>query len=197
MRFHARAGHRLDRGIRVASRRAFDANGLIPCVTVDAATGDVLMLAWMNAEALRLTLETGFVHYWSRSRQALWKKGETSGALQRVVELRTDCDQDACSLVRAVGDRAGTCHTGRPTCFYRSVPLGAGPARARLRDAQPRLTANRRPAQAVAIYSRICSASRSTSSIRRFTTSPIETMPASLPSSTTGRWRKRPPSSSA
>jgi len=105
----------------------FDANGLVACVTVDAASGDVLMVAWMNAEALQLTLETGFVHYWSRSRKRIWRKGETSGATQRVVELRTDCDQDAI-LVRAdVGMRGGACHTGRPTCFYRSVPLGAGP----------------------------------------------------------------------
>ena len=104
----------------------FDANGLIPCVTVDAKNGDVLMVAWMNETALRRTLETGYVHYWSRSRQALWKKGETSGSLQRVVELRTDCDQDVLLVRAAVGERAGTCHTGRETCFYRSVPLGGG-----------------------------------------------------------------------
>ena len=105
----------------------FNADGVVPCVTVDAASGDVVMLAWMNAEALRLTLETGFVHYWSRSRQALWKKGETSGALQQVAELRTDCDQDAILVRAIIGDRTGTCHTGRETCFYRSVPLGPGP----------------------------------------------------------------------
>lgn len=105
----------------------FDAAGLMPCVTVDAATGDVLMVAWMNEEALRLTLESGFAHYWSRSRQALWKKGETSGATQRVVELMTDCDQDVIVVRAAVADRSGTCHTGRPSCFYRSVPLGGGP----------------------------------------------------------------------
>ena len=105
----------------------FDKNGLIPCVTMDAASGAVLMVAWMNAEALRRTLESGFVHYWSRSRQAIWKKGESSGALQRVVELLTDCDQDVLLVRAAVDDPAGTCHTGRPTCFYRSVPLGPGP----------------------------------------------------------------------
>jgi phosphoribosyl-AMP cyclohydrolase len=105
----------------------FDANGLIPCVTLDAANGDVLMVAWMNAEALRATLETGLVHYWSRSRQKHWKKGETSGSLQRVVELRTDCDQDVLLVRATVEKRADTCHTGRETCFYRSVPLGAGP----------------------------------------------------------------------
>lgn len=105
----------------------FDAAGLLACVTVDATTGEVLMVAWMNAEALARTLDTGFVHYWSRSRQALWRKGETSGAGQRVVEVRTDCDQDALLVRAEVTDRAGTCHTGRPTCFYRRVPLGPGP----------------------------------------------------------------------
>jgi phosphoribosyl-AMP cyclohydrolase len=115
----------------------FDANGLIPCVTVDAARGDVLMVAWMNAEALSRTLETGFVHYWSRSRQAIWKKGETSGAVQQVVELMTDCDQDVILVRAVVSDRAGTCHTGRPTCFYRSVPLGAGAIERRFKLANP------------------------------------------------------------
>ncbi|MGH6926388.1 MAG: phosphoribosyl-AMP cyclohydrolase [Propylenella sp.] len=105
----------------------FDADGLIPCITVDAASGEVLMLAWMNEEALRRTLETGFAHYWSRSRRHIWKKGESSGALQRIVELSTDCDQDAILIRAEVESRAGTCHTGRATCFYRSVPLGAGP----------------------------------------------------------------------
>ncbi len=105
----------------------FDAAGLIPAIAIDAANGDVLMVAWMNREALRLTLETGFVHYFSRSRQAIWKKGETSGALQRVVEVLTDCDQDVVLVRASVADRAGTCHTGRDTCFYRRVPLGPGP----------------------------------------------------------------------
>jgi len=105
----------------------FDASGLIPCVTIDASNGDVLMVAWMNEAALSRTLETGFVHYWSRSRQALWKKGETSGSVQRVEEILTDCDQDVLLVRASVSDRAGTCHTGRVTCFYRSVPLGSGP----------------------------------------------------------------------
>jgi phosphoribosyl-AMP cyclohydrolase len=105
----------------------FDARGLIPCVTVDAESGEVLMVAWMNDVALRLTLESGFVHYWSRSRRSIWKKGETSGSYQRVVEVRTDCDQDVVLVRAAVEDRANTCHTGRETCFYRRVPLGAGP----------------------------------------------------------------------
>jgi phosphoribosyl-AMP cyclohydrolase len=81
----------------------------------------------MNEAALNRTLESGFVHYWSRSRQALWKKGETSGSVQRVEEILTDCDQDVLLVRASVSDRAGTCHTGRATCFYRSVPLGAGP----------------------------------------------------------------------
>ena len=105
----------------------FDEHGLIPCVTVDAENGAVLMVAWMNADALQRTLETGFVHYWSRSRQQLWRKGESSGAVQGVVEIMTDCDQDVLLVRAAVKDRAGTCHTGRPTCFYRTIPLGPGP----------------------------------------------------------------------
>jgi phosphoribosyl-AMP cyclohydrolase len=105
----------------------YDAEGLIPCIAVDAERGDVVMMAWMNAEALAKTLETGLVHYYSRSRRKLWRKGEASGAVQRAVEIRTDCDQDVL-LVRAVMEqRAGACHTGRETCFYRSVPLGPGP----------------------------------------------------------------------
>ncbi len=105
----------------------FGADGLIPCIAVDAADGGILMMAWMNREALELTLKTGFVHYFSRSRGGIWKKGETSGALQRVVELLTDCDQDVLLVRAEVAERAGTCHTGRATCFYRRVPLGAGP----------------------------------------------------------------------
>lgn len=115
----------LEEGLTFTPR--FDRDGLIPCVTVDDATGDVLMVAWMNAEALSLTLQTGDVHYFSRSRQALWRKGETSGAVQRVVEMRTDCDQDTILVRATVADRAATCHTGRGSCFYRTVPLGGGP----------------------------------------------------------------------
>jgi phosphoribosyl-AMP cyclohydrolase len=97
----------------------FDANGLIAAVATHAHTGEVLMLAWMNAEALRLTLETGQAHYYSRSRQALWKKGETSGQVQTVRELRVDCDQDAVWIkVEPQGD-GGACHTGARSCFYR------------------------------------------------------------------------------
>ncbi len=97
----------------------FDANGLVTVIVTDAADGLPLMLAHMNEEALRLTLETGFVHFWSRSRKALWKKGETSGHMLELVEMRIDCDQDAI-WVRA--NPAGpTCHTGARSCFYRRV----------------------------------------------------------------------------
>jgi phosphoribosyl-AMP cyclohydrolase len=115
----------LEESVRFTPR--FEGNGLIPCVTVDDASGDVLMVAWMNDAALKLTLETGFVHYFSRSRRSIWKKGETSGAYQRVVEIRTDCDQDVVLVRATVEDRTGTCHTGRETCFYRVIPLGSGP----------------------------------------------------------------------
>lgn len=99
----------------------FDAAGLIVCMTVDADTGAPLMLAYMNDEALRLTRATGVAHYWSRSRGALWRKGDTSGQIQTVVDLLVDCDQDALVLrVRAGGD-GGACHTGRRSCFYRRV----------------------------------------------------------------------------
>ncbi|WP_343314248.1 phosphoribosyl-AMP cyclohydrolase [Brucella sp. BE17] len=99
----------------------FDGSGLITAIVTDARTGELLMVAHMNEEALRLTLESGIAHYWSRSRNTLWKKGETSGNLQSVVELRTDCDQDALWLkVRVAGD-GPTCHTGRRSCFYRQV----------------------------------------------------------------------------
>ncbi|MGV6871114.1 phosphoribosyl-AMP cyclohydrolase [Pseudochelatococcus sp. B33] len=105
---------------------AFDANGLITCVTTDADTGRLLMVAHMNAESLRRTIETGEAWYWSRSRQSLWHKGDTSGQIQTVVEMRVDCDQDAVWIkVRVAGD-GGCCHTGRCSCFYRQVPVGRG-----------------------------------------------------------------------
>lgn len=100
-------------------RPKFDANGLIAAVAQDAETGEVLMLAWMNAEALEHTIETGLATYWSRSRNALWVKGETSGHFQDVVEVLTDCDQDA--VVLKVRQTHGACHTGRHSCFYRLV----------------------------------------------------------------------------
>jgi phosphoribosyl-AMP cyclohydrolase / phosphoribosyl-ATP pyrophosphohydrolase len=101
----------------VSLEPAYDDRGLVPCVVQDADRGHVLMVAWMNAEALRLTRETGTVHFWSRSRQALWKKGETSGNTLALVELRFDCDADTL-LVRA-RPAGPACHTGKPTCFYR------------------------------------------------------------------------------
>jgi phosphoribosyl-AMP cyclohydrolase len=105
----------------------FDADGLITCVATDARSGDVLMVAHMNAEALQRTIATGEAWYFSRSRQALWKKGETSGHVQRVVEMRIDCDQDAI-WIKVEQSGAGACHTGRRSCFYRAVPLGQGGA---------------------------------------------------------------------
>jgi phosphoribosyl-AMP cyclohydrolase len=111
----------LEEGDALAPR--FDAHGLVTAVVTDAGDGMLLMVAHMNAEALALTLDTGIAHYWSRSRGCLWKKGETSGNFQEVVEVRTDCDQDAVWLrVKVAGDNA-TCHTGRRSCFYRTVDL--------------------------------------------------------------------------
>ena len=104
----------------------FDVDGLIPVVATSAASGEVLMLAYMNGEALARTLETGEAHYWSRSRAKLWRKGEESGNTMRVVELRTDCDQDALWLTVEMGGTEACCHTGRRSCFYRAVPLGDG-----------------------------------------------------------------------
>jgi phosphoribosyl-AMP cyclohydrolase len=107
----------LEQGAAITPR--FNDAGLIACVATHAETGEVLMLAWMNAEALKLTLDTGEAHYFSRSRNALWKKGETSGQIQKVRELRIDCDQDAVWIkVLPQGD-GGACHTGARSCFYR------------------------------------------------------------------------------
>jgi phosphoribosyl-AMP cyclohydrolase len=103
----------------------FGADGLVTCVATDVDTGEVLMIAHMNAEALARTIETGEAWYWSRSRGELWRKGATSGQLQTVVEMRVDCDQDALWLKVRVGGDGGCCHTGRRSCFYRVVPVGA------------------------------------------------------------------------
>ena len=105
----------------------FDADGLIPAIATDAGSGEVLMFAWMNAEALALTIETKLAHFWSRSRGALWKKGDESGNLLAVAEMRVDCDQDVVWLLVNVAGDGEACHTGRRSCFYRSVPLGAKP----------------------------------------------------------------------
>jgi phosphoribosyl-AMP cyclohydrolase len=114
----------------------FGADGLVTAVVTDAKSGDVLMVAHMNAEALRKTVESGEAWYYSRSRKRLWKKGESSGHIQRVIELRVDCDQDALWLkVEQLG--AGACHTGRRSCFYRAVPLGkAGSVTLEFRDGE-------------------------------------------------------------
>jgi phosphoribosyl-AMP cyclohydrolase len=106
----------------------FDANGLVTAIVTDAADDMLLMVAHMNAEALALTLETGIAHYWSRSRNSLWKKGETSGNVQYVTEVRTDCDQDAVWLRVKVAGHDATCHTGRRSCFYRTVEIDGGKA---------------------------------------------------------------------
>lgn len=106
----------------------FDKDGLLPVVTTDAATGDVLMLGYMNAEALSKTIETGEAHYWSRSRKTIWHKGATSGLVQKVVDLRIDDDQDAVWLKVEVAGSGASCHVGYRSCFYRSVPLGESPS---------------------------------------------------------------------
>jgi phosphoribosyl-AMP cyclohydrolase len=108
----------LETGSVLAPR--FDASGLITAVATDAQTGAVLMVAHMNAEALERTIATGEAHYWSRSRQAMWHKGATSGEIQRVVDLRIDCDQDAVWL-KVEQQGGGCCHVGYPQCFYRIV----------------------------------------------------------------------------
>jgi phosphoribosyl-AMP cyclohydrolase len=114
----------------------FDVDGLLTCVATDMCTGDVLMVAHMNAEALRRTIASGEAWYYSRSRQTLWRKGESSGHVQRVIEMRVDCDQDAVWIKVAQGG-PGACHTGRRSCFYRAVPIGqAGAVTLEFRDAE-------------------------------------------------------------
>jgi phosphoribosyl-AMP cyclohydrolase len=99
----------------------FDDKGLIPAIVTDANDGSVVMLAYMNAEALQLTLETGEAHYWSRSRNSLWRKGATSGSVQTVVDVKLDCDQDTLLVSVSMAGRGVACHTGRHSCFYRRV----------------------------------------------------------------------------
>jgi phosphoribosyl-AMP cyclohydrolase len=114
----------------------FDADGLVTCVATDAKSGDVLMVAHMNAEALQKTIATGEAWYFSRSRKKLWRKGESSGHGQHVVEMRVDCDQDSV-WIKVAQQGAGACHTGRRSCFYRAVPLGkAGAVTLEFRDAE-------------------------------------------------------------
>ncbi len=122
--------NRLETGTTFSPK--FDKDGLLPAIATDASSGDVLMLAYMNEQALALSIETGIAHYWSRSRNQLWKKGETSGNMQRIVELRTDCDQDAVWIsVEQQGAHSkgggAACHVGYKSCFFRAVPTGNAP----------------------------------------------------------------------
>jgi phosphoribosyl-AMP cyclohydrolase len=122
-----------DREEGLAFQPKFDASGLVTCVATDAATGEVLTVAHMNAEALRKTVASGEAWYFSRSRNALWRKGEISGHTQRVVEMRMDCDQDAVWI--RVEQTGAACHTGRRSCFYRKVDAGESGARLSFVDA--------------------------------------------------------------
>ena len=117
----------------LAFQPRFDASGLVTCVATDAGTGEVLMVAHMNDEALRKTIATGEAWYFSRSRNSLWRKGETSGHVQRIVEMRMDCDQDAIWI--RVEQTGAACHTGRRSCFYRAVTAGESGARLSFVDA--------------------------------------------------------------
>jgi len=128
--------HDIEEGLALLPK--FDADGLVTAVVTDVGSGDVLMVAHMNAEALAKTIETGEAWYFSRSRRKLWKKGETSGHVQRVRELRVDCDQDALWL-KVDQEGEGACHTGRRSCFYRAAPLGqTGAVKLEFRDADRR-----------------------------------------------------------
>ena len=123
LKFAARTSiEQVEEGHELAPK--FDAEGLLPCVTTAANSGEVLMLGYMNEEALRRTIETGEAHYFSRSRQVLWHKGATSGLVQKVQEIRIDDDQDAVWL-RVDVQGGASCHVGYRSCFYRSVPVGA------------------------------------------------------------------------
>ncbi|EKS36109.1 phosphoribosyl-AMP cyclohydrolase [Afipia broomeae] len=123
--------HDVEEGLRFQPK--FDASGLVTCVATDAGNGDVLMVAHMNDEALRKTVATGEAWYYSRSRKKLWKKGESSGHVQRVVEMRMDCDQDAVWI--KVEQAGAACHTGRRSCFYRAVTGEGGEAKLTFVDA--------------------------------------------------------------
>jgi len=109
--------HELETGAVFSPR--FDKDGLLPAIATDAQSGDVLMMAWMNEQALALTIKTGIAHYWSRSRNQLWKKGETSGNTQKIIELRTDCDQDVLWMKVEPQGIGAACHTGYKSCFFR------------------------------------------------------------------------------
>ncbi|UYV37247.1 phosphoribosyl-AMP cyclohydrolase [Rhodobacteraceae bacterium D3-12] len=124
LEFHPRQTvEQVEEGTDLAPK--FGEDGLMPCITTDAATGEVLMLGWMNEDAFRLTIDTGEAHYFSRSRQVLWHKGASSGLVQKVVEARIDDDQDALWLRVEVSGSGASCHVGYRSCFYRAVPHGA------------------------------------------------------------------------
>jgi phosphoribosyl-AMP cyclohydrolase len=127
------SAHSHDREEGLEFQPKFDASGLVTCVATDAASGDVLMVAHMNDEALRKTIASGEAWYFSRSRNALWRKGESSGQTQRVIEMRMDCDQDAVWI--RVEQTGAACHTGRRSCFYRKVGADGGGARLSFVDA--------------------------------------------------------------
>ena len=127
------SAHSHDREEGLAFQPKFDASGLVTCVATDAASGDVLMVAHMNEEALRRTIASGDAWYFSRARNALWRKGESSGQTQRVIEMRMDCDQDAVWI--RVEQSGAACHTGRRSCFYRKVDAGESGARLSFVDA--------------------------------------------------------------
>ena len=115
--------HELEEGLLLTPR--YDEKGLVPCVTKCVKTGNILMVAYMNELALHKTIETGEAHYWSRSRNELWHKGASSGLVQKIIEMRTDCDQDCILIIVEIpGEIQGSCHTGRAGCFYRSIPVG-------------------------------------------------------------------------
>ncbi|HET6388175.1 phosphoribosyl-AMP cyclohydrolase [Hyphomicrobium sp.] len=124
-------------------RPAFGPDGLIPAIVSDAETGDILMFAYMNAEALSATVTSGFAHFWSRSRAKLWKKGEESGNLLKVVEIRTDCDQDVVWVRAEVQGNGAACHTGERSCFYRRVVPASDGGAPKLEPAP--LPASKRP----------------------------------------------------
>lgn len=108
----------------LAFQPKFGPDGLIPAIATDVATGEVLMFAWMNAEALARTIQTGLAHFWSRTHSRLWLKGEESGNLLRIAEMRVDCDQDAIWFTAHVEGKGVACHTGEISCFYRRIPMG-------------------------------------------------------------------------
>ncbi|HEY1548015.1 MAG TPA: bifunctional phosphoribosyl-AMP cyclohydrolase/phosphoribosyl-ATP diphosphatase HisIE [Kofleriaceae bacterium] len=131
---------------------AFDDRGLIPCVVQDVDRGSVLMVAWMNAVAIKLTRETGVMHFWSRSRNALWKKGETSGNTLALVELRVDCDAD--TLLAIVRPAGPACHTGERSCFYRELDGSPGADVANIFERVDRVIAQRRDSTVEASYTK-------------------------------------------